>query len=112
MQARGWPPSSRRPRGKRDKDAGSEVCKRTRATEDAVSRRLSARLANHQVDELAWHDDLLDDLPAVDVRPHVGSGPAEVLQRLRARVGARLHAVADLAVDLADQLVDLALEQG
>ncbi len=45
------------------------------------------------------------------MRPHVGRCAAEVLQLLRARVGARLHAVADLAVDLADELVDVALEQ-
>src|SRR5262245_39820390 len=70
-----------------------------------------ASLSHHEVHQLAWDDDLLDDLFAVDVRPDVGRLPAQLLQFLRRRIARRLYAVAQLAVDLAHQLVDLPLQQ-
>ena len=43
--------------------------------------------------------------------PDVGGNTAQLLELLLARAGTRAHAVAQLAVDLTDQLVDIALEQ-
>src|ERR1035441_5585700 len=68
-------------------------------------------LANDEVDELARDDDLPDDLFAIEMRLDVGREPAQLPQLVGAGVDRSLHAIAQLSVDLADQLVDLALQQ-
>ena len=48
---------------------------------------------------------------AVDVGPHVRGARGQPLELVRRRVAGRLHAVAHLAVDLADELERVALQQ-
>src|SRR5665811_1262897 len=57
-------------------------------------------LPNHEVDQLAGNDDLLDDLFAVEVAAHVLALAGEREQLLLARPGVGLDPVAQLAVDL------------
>src|SRR3954447_16719460 len=69
------------------------------------------RLPDHQVDELPGHDDLLDDLLAVDVAPYRRIRPGELHELLARRVRRRLDARAPLAVDLHDEGEDVAGQQ-
>src|SRR4051794_29730377 len=67
--------------------------------------------AHDDVHELPGDDDLLHDRLAVEVRDDVRRDPHEREDLLVGRAGHDLHAVADLAVDLADDLDDVALQQ-
>src|SRR5512133_533520 len=69
------------------------------------------RLAHDDVDEPLRHDDDLDDVLAVDVRADVVGTEAQRLELLARCPGWRLDAVAHLAVDLAHELVGVALEE-
>src|SRR5690242_14600018 len=63
------------------------------------------------VDELAGHDDRLDDVLAVDVRLHVRLGQRQLAQLVLPRARGRSDAIADLAVDLADELEGVGLQE-
>src|SRR3954469_19769038 len=73
------------------------------------SRPTAGPLADDEVDELARHDDDLDDLLAVDLRLQARRA-RERLELLARRSRRGLYAVAPLAVDLHDQLDRVALE--
>src|SRR3954453_16663847 len=67
--------------------------------------------AHHDVDELARHDDLLDDGLAVDVGLDVGLGVGQRFELVLGRIGGRHHPVADLAVDLHDEFDGVGLQE-
>src|SRR5689334_11081864 len=73
---------------------------------------LGADLIDDEVDEPARDDDLLDDRLAVEMALDVLARPRQLGQLLLRRVRCDLDPVAELAVDLHDQHVGLALEQG
>src|SRR3954447_18605208 len=60
--------------------------------------------AHDDVDELVRHDDHLGDVLAVQVGAHVRLLAGQRLELLARRAARLLDAVADLPVDLADQL--------
>src|SRR5215212_11998827 len=68
--------------------------------------RLRAGSAHDEVDQLARHHDDLHHVMPVYVRPHVRPLPGQCLELLARHVARRLHAVAQLAVDLHDHLDD------
>ena len=68
-----------------------------------TGRRPVTALANDEVDELAGHDDLLDDLLAVEVAADLLAAARQLQQLVLGGVGRRLDPVAQLAVDLDDE---------
>src|SRR5262245_26297170 len=68
-----------------------------------IRPRTWKKSANDQIDELAGHDDLLDDLLAVEPAAHVLALPRGRQQLLLRGLGGDLDPVAELAVDLDDE---------
>src|SRR5215207_9021060 len=83
----------------------------TRAFYQTRARGVQRSAADDQVDELARHHDLLDELLAVDVAAHVLARPGELHELPVREAGGDLDLIAPATVDLDDQAEPVALEQ-